>query len=141
MAILCAIDDDHSTEAVLTTADDLARAFDDELVVLSVMTEDRFEARAKNQPEYYVDDAAREAQTTARETAGDVLESTDRVVARGRVGDPAEEILEVAERLPARYLVVGGRKRSPVGKALFGSVTQSILLGASSPVVAVMSEQ
>lgn len=141
MAILCAIDDDHSHESVLTTGDELARVFDDELVVLSVMTEDRFETRSENQPEYYVDDAARDAQTSAREAAADVLETTERVVARGRAGDPTEEILKVAERLPARYLVVGGRKRSPVGKALFGSVTQSILLGASSPVVAVMDEQ
>ena len=34
-------------------------------------------------------------------------------------------------------LVVGARRRSPVGKALLGSVTQTIILEASVPVLVV----
>ncbi|AHG02165.1 hypothetical protein HALLA_19900 (plasmid) [Halostagnicola larsenii XH-48] len=141
MAILCAVDGTQPHESVVSTADDLARAYDDELIVLHVMTKDRFESRGQDRTEYYVDDAAREAREMAREAAADVLDSTDRVVARGRVGDPTAEILEVADRVSARYLVLGGRKRSPVGKALFGSTTQSILLEATTPVVTVMDEE
>lgn len=141
MTILCAVDGTQPHESVVSTADDLANAYDDELIVLHVMTKDRFESRGQDRTEYYVDDAAREAREMAREAAVDVLDSTDRVVARGRVGDPTAEILEVADRVSARYLVLGGRKRSPVGKALFGSTTQSILLEATTPVVTVMDEK
>lgn len=43
--------------------------------------------------------------------------------------------------LDADYIVVVGRSRSPVGKALFGSVTQGVLLHAECPVLAVMVER
>lgn len=57
-----------------------------------------------------------------------------------QVGDPADNILEFGKEERARYLVIGGQRRSPTGKALFGSVTQSVLLGADRPVVTVMKE-
>ena len=56
----------------------------------------------------------------------------------GLVGDAAEEVLAYTEEVDAAYVVVGGRRHSPVGKVLFGSVTQSILLGASCPVVSTL---
>lgn len=49
-------------------------------------------------------------------------------------GDPAEQILAVAETIDADAIVLGGRKRSPLGSLLFGSVTQAIILDASRPV-------
>jgi nucleotide-binding universal stress UspA family protein len=50
-------------------------------------------------------------------------------------GDPADVILEVAEDVDADLVVLGGRRRSPAGKALFGSVTQSVILHADRPVM------
>lgn len=49
-------------------------------------------------------------------------------------GDPAEAILSAARDIDADGIVVGGRKRSPTGKALFGSVTQSVILNSDRPV-------
>ncbi|SEH39779.1 Nucleotide-binding universal stress protein, UspA family [Halopenitus malekzadehii] len=49
-------------------------------------------------------------------------------------GDPADTILEAAAEEQADAIYLGGRKRSPAGKALFGSVTQSVILGAELPV-------
>jgi nucleotide-binding universal stress UspA family protein len=50
-------------------------------------------------------------------------------------GDPADQLLEVAQEEDANLIVVAGRKRSPTGKALFGSVTQSVILNAERPVM------
>jgi nucleotide-binding universal stress UspA family protein len=36
--------------------------------------------------------------------------------------------------------VIGGRRRSPVGKAVMGSHTQKIILGARVPVLVMMPE-
>lgn len=51
--------------------------------------------------------------------------------------DAASVILEVAEQVRASAVVIGIRRRSPVGKLLLGSSAQRILLGAHCPVIAV----
>ena len=55
-------------------------------------------------------------------------------------GDPTEEILAVAREIDAYDIAMSGRKRSPTGKVLFGSVTQSVMLEADRPVTVMMSE-
>ncbi len=49
----------------------------------------------------------------------------------------ADEILERAAGVDADLIVIGQRRRSPVGKMLLGSTSQRILLDAVCPVVAV----
>lgn len=51
-----------------------------------------------------------------------------------RTGDPATEILAVADESAADVIVLGGRKRPPLGTLLFGSVSQSVMLEADRPV-------
>jgi nucleotide-binding universal stress UspA family protein len=59
-------------------------------------------------------------------------------VVRQEMGrDVADQVLAVAEELDARLVVVGLRRRTPVGKLLMGSVAQRILLTAECPVLAV----
>ncbi len=48
-----------------------------------------------------------------------------------------EEIDALVESLQASVLVIGLRKRSPVGKLFLGSVAQELLLTVSCPVLAV----
>ena len=50
-------------------------------------------------------------------------------------GDPARTIVSAADELAPDLLVLGGRKRSPVGKAIFGSIAQSVILNTDHPVV------
>ena len=52
-------------------------------------------------------------------------------------GDLADEVLRVAEEADASVIVIGIRRRSPVGKLLMGSSAQRILLDADRDVLAV----
>jgi nucleotide-binding universal stress UspA family protein len=54
--------------------------------------------------------------------------------------DVARTILGMVEKVSAELLVIGGRRRSPVGKAVMGSHTQKIILGARVPVLVMMPE-
>lgn len=50
-------------------------------------------------------------------------------------GDTVRDILDQAERWDVEAIVLGGRKRSAVGKAIFGSVSQEVILESDRPVV------
>lgn len=90
---------------------------------------------------YDIEDAQRDAESVARDVTDETLDEYQNVTFQGRVGEPVEELLGEADRQDARYLVIGGRKRTPVGKAVFGSITQSVLLSADMPAVTVMKEE
>jgi len=53
----------------------------------------------------------------------------------------AEELLSIADDNVASMIVIGLRRRSPVGKFLFGSTAQEVLLNADCPVVAVKPDR
>ncbi|TCN30044.1 nucleotide-binding universal stress UspA family protein [Kribbella orskensis] len=53
--------------------------------------------------------------------------------------DAADQILKLATELNAELIVIGLRRRTPVGKLLLGSQAQTILLEAECPVLAVKS--
>ena len=50
-------------------------------------------------------------------------------------GDPGIAITELAEEYDVDTIVLGTRKRTPVGKVLFGSVAQSVILESDRPVM------
>lgn len=54
--------------------------------------------------------------------------------------DPADDLLNVAEDLNADFIVIGLRRRSPVGKLILGSNAQRVLLDAPCPVLAVKAD-
>jgi nucleotide-binding universal stress UspA family protein len=55
--------------------------------------------------------------------------------------DVADDLIAVAEETSADFIVIGLRRRSPVGKLILGSNAQRILLDAPCPVLAVKAAE
>lgn len=49
--------------------------------------------------------------------------------------EPTDFVLKTAEEVDADMICVGSRRRSPTGKALFGSVSQQIILRSEWPIL------
>lgn len=77
-------------------------------------------------------DALTEARTTL-EAAGVPFEVHD----YARDQSPAQDLIQTVDELGAGLLVIGMRKRSPVGKLVLGSNASEILMNAPCPVLAV----
>lgn len=142
MVILAAVGPDHGQSELVSIGFDLASAYDDELQVLHVVPNDGVEDHLERLRGIRGFDAsglaadASGAERVASELARLALDDCpDRVTPVGRTGEPGEEILSLADAVEPRYLVIGGRKRTPAGKALFGSATQWVILDADCPVV------
>ncbi|NAZ78261.1 universal stress protein [Kineococcus sp. T13] len=54
--------------------------------------------------------------------------------------DPADDLITAAEESGAALIVIGLRRRTPVGKLILGASAQRILLDAPCPVLAVKPE-
>ncbi|WP_435075520.1 universal stress protein [Halorubrum sp. HHNYT27] len=139
MTVLVAVKKSNGSRQLLEEAETLARKFDDELEVLHVLSRDDFvdlERTSVSETADAVDPSeVREfAASIAEEIAEEVVEE---FVATGAVGDAAGEIVSFAKRRDARYVVIGVRKRSAVGKAVFGSTAQKVLMSVDRPTLAV----
>jgi len=151
MVILAAIGEEQRSTSIVEVGYDMATAYDDELVVVHVIPDEDADSHLEAIREVAesvdsdqgnvsisqeIDRAARFADRVVRASLDEF--DSDRISTTGRIGKPTDEITAVADDLDARFVVIGGRKRSPVGKAIFGSVTQKVLLDSTRPVTAVI---
>ena len=78
------------------------------------------------------------AAAVAAQGAGDVEWEVHVATSEGSdIDHTARAILDAVDQVGADLLVLGARRRSPVGKALLGSVTQEVLLDSPVPVLVV----
>ncbi|MHC3438183.1 universal stress protein [Natrialbaceae archaeon A-gly3] len=131
--------DDERTRAAAATVASLPNAAEEvQVTILNVETEMEVvdtEGGKMRSEEWYDETDYPSSVTEAKshlEDAGITVET------RREHADPAESILEVADELEADLIVMAGRKRTPAGKVLFGSITQSVLLNAETPVTVIM---
>lgn len=71
----------------------------------------------------------------AADLKADGIETEVRQLVRGK--EPAEDLITVADEAGADLIVIGLRRRTPVGKLILGSNAQRILLDAPCAVLAV----
>ncbi|MXV62210.1 universal stress protein [Natronorubrum sp. JWXQ-INN-674] len=77
-----------------------------------------------------IDDLAETVSLAADELTAAGVDTT----VHSATGNPAAAIVDIAEQFDVDELVVGARRQSPVGKVLFGSVAQSVILDTDRPV-------
>ena len=144
MTILVAIEAKGDETNLAAVAADLAETYGVDLIALHVLPTGEF--LEKQQDVNAIDEVEakpiqrheRNAAETARSVVEDAVEGVD-VRGEGRIGDPEDEIVAAADEFDATYVVIGGRRRSPIGKAVFGSTAQAVLLNADRPVVTVLT--
>ena len=142
---LAVVNADESTKSLVREAGELAAAVGAELVLLHVTTTEEYEDKRQSMeaiPNYQVHYSAEQARQGAEQFAEDIgREVLDGVgvahEAVGAVGDEQNEILRIADERDCGHLFVAGEKRSPAGKAIFGDLTQSIILNFDGPVTVV----
>ncbi len=79
------------------------------------------------------DDGVQELRSTFEEAGLEVS-------VRGVVGQHGPAVADFAAEVEADRVVIGGRKRSPTGKAVFGSTAQEVLLSSPVPVTFVRGD-
>ncbi|MGH8823022.1 MAG: universal stress protein [Jiangellaceae bacterium] len=96
---------------------------------------------ARGGRDFEAEDAIRsdaELEAVRRQLAEAGVEAEVRQLVRGM--DVADDLIAVAEETSADFIVIGLRRRTPVGKLILGSNAQRILLDAPCPVLAVKAE-
>jgi len=129
------------TERLAATTSDIAGPADADVALVQVYTEEAYE-QARTNLDFDPDSEATPDAIAERHTAVRALVdalSADGLETRthGRLADESDEgerIVALTEEVDADLLVVGGRRRSPAGKAIFGSTAQELMLNAPCPV-------
>ena len=131
MSILTTIDRDPGCTQVVKTGADLSAGLGYDLVILHVRPRNTDESEVEADIEAIVTDAL---ETDITPEIRIVEEAARREAPTGRT---ASTIVSVTEDVDPAYLVIGSRKRTPVGKVLLGSVSQLVLENVAVPVVTV----
>lgn len=129
MTVAVAHHDSPEGQAALNAGVDLASRLGGDLAILHVLDDDLV-----GDIDAARDDAT-ERVARALESLGADLSPTVHIVAAG--GDTAQALIDLATESGAEMLVIGARRRSPVGKLLMGSVVQRVILDSPVPVLVV----
>lgn len=138
-SILLAVDDDRKTanhlvedvERLIDAVDSceitLVHVFRDTSISQRVSIHQLTSGYDENEFEHQIPVSVYETASALEDSAASVnLELTS--------GDAMVEITRIAEARGVDSIHIGGKNTSPAGKAIFGSVTQSVIFGTDIPV-------
>lgn len=138
--ILMPVDED--TERLERQLDTVERVFDDaevEITVLYVHEEvDTPSDEAGGEVIDMVNENIEELQglpDTIERAAAELGDAGIDVEVQEKVGEPVPSILETSEAIDADLVLISSRDQTPVGKVVFGSVTQGVILESDCPVL------
>ena len=139
MTVVVGIDNPEDSIPLVEEGEELAERFETDVTVIHVLSRSEFvdlqrTSISETAEAVDVDKVRSVAADIAREAAEGTLTDFEAV---GLVGDAANELVRWGEEHGVLYIVIGVQSRSPIGKAVFGSVAQDVLLRSDSPVVAV----
>ena len=130
--------DDARTDELTAAILDLAVPSDARVVLLHAFTEAAYESGLEEAG--FDDERPSPTELAARLEGIDTLaaalsEASVPFEIRGAIGAEGETILAETDAVDGDVLCLSGRRRSPTGKAVFGSTSHRIMMNSSCPVL------
>jgi nucleotide-binding universal stress UspA family protein len=129
MKILVGFDGSRVSEAALELAAEHAQAFDAQILLVQSMTGGPEMLRID------FENAERELVSRKNQFREKKIACESLLSVRGL--SPGEDLVRLAKEHNVKEIIVGVRRRSKVGKLVFGSTAQFVILNAPCPVVTV----
>ncbi len=129
MKIMVGFDGSISSSDALGVAEKHAKAFKGKIELVTSM-----EKGTESQREE-IEAAEKDLEKEKKRLKGEGIPCQTHLLIRGL--SPGEDLIEFAEENEVEEIVIGIRRKSKVGKLVFGSTAQFVILTASCPVVTV----
>ena len=129
MKILVGYDGSNSAKDALALAKKHAAAFGAEIVIVTSLTGGSVTHAVE------VEHATEDLEAAKKMFEGDNIACETKLLVRGMT--PGEDLVDFAEENGIDEIVIGIKRRSKVGKLLFGSNAQYVIIKAPCPVVTV----
>ena len=129
MKIMVGLDGSNSSKEALSLAKEHAKAFNARIELVTSM-EKGTEAQQKE-----IEQDEHDLENEKKLLEEDGISCDTHLLIRGM--NPGEDLVEFAEKNEVDEIVIGVKRRSKVGKLVFGSTAQYVILNAHCPVVTV----
>ncbi|MFC4440364.1 MULTISPECIES: universal stress protein [Natrialbaceae] len=126
-------------------AGEFAEGLGGELIIIHALDESKYQEEIQRKGHSGAEiksesDLIEEASNTAEEIATDALKNYDvSYTAEGMVGSLPNDLLDLATEQNCDHVFITGEQRSPTGKAVFGDISQKILLNFDGPVTTLIA--
>jgi nucleotide-binding universal stress UspA family protein len=138
-SVLIVLRNDEPDEELLAAANQYVMGTEESIVICRFVDEAQYQsdvqqnARSGNEMDD-IESIENAAANTATSIAESEFDGSVLKTAIGTVGPIPESVFDIIEEYDCNHIFLSGKKRSPVGKAIFGDIAQQILLEFDGPV-------